>query len=513
MSFDSVLRTSSKKAVSTLLFRKSGVFLTISLTLVISLSSLGNAEVGNTNTSSTINQTTDTDGDGLTDILEETLGTDKNNKLGDKDNDGLYDFEEVLDIYGSDNTDNPKYNYNDSASYGSVLDIYSYFNLSSNKTDYLRDQNFTEPNGGFTDYLLWNVNFTGEYSGGNYFSFFGSVSYSNNIMKDVSFTGDNSGGGLGGVIYSNNTMTNVSFTGEKSGGGSDSVVSYSNNTMSDVSFTGKGSGGSFIGSVSYSNNTMSDVSFTGDYAGESFSGDVGYSHNTMTNVSFTGYSSGGSSRGVVSYSNNTMSDVSFTGNYSGGSSRGVVSYNNNTMSDVSFTGNYSGGSRYGGVSYANNNISNILINGYNTSKSQNGTSSYTDNVVVNDSYDTDSDGLGDGYELFESGTDPRLDDTDSDGLADGWEVRYHGSFGVDPILAANDTELSSDVDSDNLNLLEEAIANTDPENADNLTNSTDSAVSFVGISVLRPFALLVTLDLFTSFGIILVAYYLKKKMH
>ena len=130
----------------------------------------------------------------------------------------MYDFEEYFDIYGSNNTDTPKYNYNDPTSYdgdnGPILDIYHYFNLSSNKTNYLRDQNFTEANGGFTDYLLWNVNFTADYSGGSYD---GSVSYSNNTMRGVNFIGGGSGGSLSGsVSYSNNTMRDVNFTSRRS---------------------------------------------------------------------------------------------------------------------------------------------------------------------------------------------------------------------------------------------------------------------------------------------------------
>ena len=203
MNLNFVLRTGSKKAVKTLPFRKSSVLLSLTLVLLFFLSSLGNADVGNADSSSIITQTVDMDGDELSDDLEDEIGTDKADKFGDKDNDGLYDFEEYLDYYGTPNNteDTPKYNYNDSTSYdgdnGSILDIYHYFNLSSNKTGYLRDQNFTEENGGFTDYLLWNVSFTGSSAGG---SWDGVVSYSNNMMFDVSF-GDRSGGSRYGDVY------------------------------------------------------------------------------------------------------------------------------------------------------------------------------------------------------------------------------------------------------------------------------------------------------------------------
>ena len=296
MTFSFVLQRSLKKAVKSLTFRKSNVLLTLSLTLVFFLSSLGNADVGNTDSSSTINQTRDTDGDGLIDVLEDSLGTNKTNKFGDKDKDGLYDFEEVLDHYGTldDTSGTPKYNYNDSTSYdsdnGPILDIYHYFSLSSNKTNIIRDQIFTEANGGFTDYLLWNVRFEGEYSGGN---FRGDVSYSNNVMMNVSFTGFRSGGSFhGDVSYSNNVMSDVSFTGVHSGGSFRGAVNYSNNVMSDISFTGVHSGGSGTDSVIYSNNVVKDISFTGEYSGGS--------------SGVTSYSNG--SRSFISYSNNTMTN-------------------------------------------------------------------------------------------------------------------------------------------------------------------------------------------------------------
>ena len=179
----------------------------------------------------------------MSDDLEEKLDTNKDNKFGDKDNDGLYDFEEVLDIYGNNNAENPKYKYDDATTHGSVLDIYHHFNLSSDKSGYLRDQSFTEANGGFTDYLLWNVNFAEDDAGGNVD---GNVIYSNNTMDNVSFSGDDAGGSVdGNVIYSNNIMDNVSFSGFRSGGSDNGAVTYSNNAMDNVSFSGDDAGGSF----------------------------------------------------------------------------------------------------------------------------------------------------------------------------------------------------------------------------------------------------------------------------
>ena len=514
MNFNLLLRARSKKAVKLLPFRKSGTILCITFTLVFFLSSLGNANVGNINTLSTIAQATDSDGDGLSDDLETMLGTDKNNRSGDKDNDGLYDFEEYLDLYGTpdDTNDTPKYTYNNSTSYGFVLDIYHHFNLSSNKSDYLRDQSIStqiDEVDAVRDYLLWNVEFDTRYAGGSNSS--AAVIYSNNVLRNVSFTGRYAGGssGSGLVSYSNNIMTGVNFTGSHSGGTESGDVLYSNNTMTDVRFTGFASGSGHI--TSYSNNTMTEVSFAGEYCGGG-GASVLYSNNTMSHVNFTGPSSGGSEYDSVSYSNNTMSDVSFTGSKSGGSSSGSVSYSNNSMIDVSFTGYFSGGSLIGNVSYADNIVTNILLSGFNASISLNGSSSYSDNVIVRDNYDTDNDNLGDGFELFESGTNSILNDTDGDGLADGWEVRYHGSFGVDALVAATSSELASDIDNDGLTLLEEAQAGTDPGTVNNsmTMSTTDSDVSPNEISEESSFPLLIILSFFTFFSLVLVVYRVRR---
>ena len=163
----------------------------------------------------------DTDDDGLNDGLEYTLKTNATDKYGDKDQDGLHDFEEYLDFYGTpDNTaDTPKYNYNDSSTHGDTLDIYHKFGLNSNKAGYLRDTVFTGQNGGFTNYLLWNVTFSGRHAGG---SAFGSVNYINNTLIDVTFGGNSqwyTGGSLyGSVNYINNTLINVTFGKRYAGG-------------------------------------------------------------------------------------------------------------------------------------------------------------------------------------------------------------------------------------------------------------------------------------------------------
>ena len=105
-------------------------------------------------------------------------------------------------------------------------------------------------------------------------------------------------------------------------------------------------------------------------------------------------------------------------------------------------------------------------------------------------------------------------------------MRYNGSFGVNPLIAANDIELSSDVDGDSLTLLEEAQANTDPENAENpmtmnittsninntdTTNSTDFEIPSE-ISNLNSFALFVALSIFTSLSLALVVYRVRRRV-
>ena len=370
MNLGSVLQTHSKKAIKTLTLRKSNLLLSITLTLVLFLflSSLGNAEnveVRNRDTIS-IQQTDppDQDEDGLSDALEMTLGTAVNNKFGDLDMDGLYDFEEYLDIYGDNDTTDQTYDYDNATSVEDGLgDLYHLFGFSSNKSGYLRDQSFSQLNGGFTNYLLWNVRFVGTGAGGS---------------------------------------------------------------SSDVN---------------YINNTMTDVSFIGDYSG------------------------GSTSVGVVSYINNTMTNVNFGGLLSGGAQSGTVSYYNNMMTDVSFTGSFSG-ANFGDVNYTENTISDIRITKGEAVKSTSGTSIYVDNVIVSDRHDSDSDGLGDGSERFEIGTDPEDSDSDNDGLGDKWEATYDSSLYVDPLVAANATAKASDEDMDELNLTAEFKANTNSSSND-----------------------------------------------
>ena len=421
------------------------------------------------------------DGDGLSDDLEEMiLKTDKNNKYGDKDSDGLYDFEEYLDYYGSNDTSNQVYDYNDSMSgEDGVLDIYHLFNLSSNKTGYLRDQSFTEANGGFTDYLLWNVSFTAAFAGG-------------------SIAGD--------VNYSGNTMTDVSFTTSFAGGSSSGNVTYSGNTMTNVSFVGAPSGGSNSGDITYNGNTMTNVSFVGAYSGGSETvGDVNYTGNTMTDVSFAGFGSGGTDTGNVNYTENTISNIIVSGNRASKSRSGISSYIGNLIVNDSNDADIDGLGDGWEVIYANSTGVDPLDTAIDSELSfdmdgdgLNLTAEFKAKTNPGNN-DTDGDGLNDGWEVtyangtgvdpldtasdselsfdmdsdglnltaeFKANTNPSLNDTDGDGLNDGWEVTYASSTGVDPLDTASDSELSFDMDSDGLNLAAESIANTDPGNAD-----------------------------------------------
>ena len=89
--------------------------------------------------------TLDTDNDGISDEVEEMLGTNKTDKYGDMDQDGLYDFEEYLDLYGTpDNMlDTSRFLYNQNSTYNNILDIYSYFELEEEKSFYIRDRMYT----------------------------------------------------------------------------------------------------------------------------------------------------------------------------------------------------------------------------------------------------------------------------------------------------------------------------------------------------------------------------------
>jgi len=73
--------------------------------------------------------------------------------------------------------------------------------------------------------------------------------------------------------------------------------------------------------------------------------------------------------------------------------------------------------------------------------------------------DSDADGLRDGDEYYDYGTEPNLWDTDFDCMGDGWEVQY----GLNPL---NDTDAGGDLDGDGLNNCHEAKYKTNPTNVD-----------------------------------------------
>ena len=416
---------SQKDIMKRLLFRKLYIFVGVTLLFfLLLLSSLGNTSA------SDIQQTDlpDQDRDGLSDALENMLGTNNNSKFGDKDMDGLYDFEEYLDYYGSNDTTNQTYAYNNATSVVDGLgDLYHLFGLSSNKTGYLRNRSFNQQNGGFTNYLLWNINFAVFLAGGS----FG-----------------------GNVTYNNNTMTNVNFTGQRTGGSHSGNVTYSNNTMTNVVFGNDGSGGSFSGSVTYSNNTMTNVVFAGNGSGGKHDGNqiaVTYRENTMTNVNFTGIRAGGAFAGLVNYSGNVFTNVSFSGENAGS--------NHAKIADVD---------------YMNNKI---VSDSYDTDGDGLGDAweriyASVSGVDPLTAADLGSDADGDGLNLTEeirANTDPGSRDTDSDGLNDKWELTYMAASGVNPIVTATTSELAFDMDKDDLNLTEEEKANTDPR-----LNDTDN---------------------------------------
>ena len=447
------LRNSSQYKVSSLSARRKIVigFLVLSAFLLLLLSSSpfllkSNADtlasnLDNNHRDSSILSTHDMDGDGLNDTLEGQLGTLVNDSKGDLDNDGLYDFEEYLDYYGNnDTTDGRKYAYNDSTTFDDdnnepILDIYHYFNFSKNGSGVFRDRSFTGQRSGFTNHLLWNVTFSGNYAGGS---------------------------NSGNVLYLNNTIVGCTFSGEGSGGTQGDSTNYTNNVVLDTKFTGFYSGGNEFGgdtggppALHYKNNTFTNVIFSNDGAGGAVTSDAGilYSLNTFTNVNFTGRDAGGSENGPVTYGNNLFSSVIFSGKDAGVSEGKITTYGNNTFDRVQFSGTQS--LNLAKFSSANNTI-----------------------VENGDTYDSDGDKLMDLHELLTLGTNPTLADTDGDGLDDRWEVEYNGTPGVNPLIVT-DSELSSDMDNDSLNLSLEVKAFTNPDNPDTDGDGLNDSYEFL----------------------------------
>ena len=510
---------------------------------------------------SSILSTHDMDGDGLSDVLEGQLGTLANDSKGDLDNDGLYDFEEYLDIYGdNDQTNGRKYAYNDSTTFDDdnnepILDIYHYFNFSKNGSGVFRDRSFTSGRSGFTNYLLWNVTFSANHAGG---------------------VGD---GDSVAVLYLNNTIVGCTFSGQSAGASQAGTTNYTNNVVLDTRFTNFVSGGSEYGGdndtslvVHYKNNTFTNVVFSGDGAGggDGITGGILYKLNSFTNVNFTGPYAGGVRHGAtVTYGNNSFSSVIFSGRDAGFSRTHTTKYENNTFDRVQFSGTQSlnlakfssadntiveNGDTYDSDGDKLMDLHELLTIGTNPALADtdgdslddrweveyNGTpgvnplivtdnelSSDMDNDGLNlsqevkaftnpDNPDTDGDGLNDSYEFLTLGTNATSADTDGDGLGDGWEVKYNGTSGVNPLVAATAEELASDTDNDGLNLLEEFKANLDPGTADNPmqmnTTSTASASSSSETSDEGSFTLLVVLAVFASFSLVFVVYRIRRRM-
>ena len=521
----------------------------------------------------------DTDDDGIADTIEDSLGTDETDKYGDFDGDGLYDFEEYLDLYGTpdNDTDVPRYSYNDSKTHGDILDIYHYFDLNTSKTGWLRDNNSTElASDVITDYLLWNVTFSESTSS--------NISYSGNLIVESVFLGNYSGGSQHGqTSYTNNTLRNVTFGGVGSGGTISGVVEYEANIFEHVYFTGTGAGGaSDNGTVSYRNNNFTEVHFTGNNAG--LNGKMAlsteYTGNLFNNVEYSGVKEAQIS--ILGSISNEISNDSYDTDDDGLgdvhelliSGTNPVSWDTDTdgLSD-SWETKYIESSGVDPLIEATDaeltsdldkdNLTLLKEAELFTDPSNNDTDNDvlmdgleyyvigsdplqqdTDGDYVTDAFeyyimktdptlydtdgddigdgveyfsiwtnpllnDTDGDGLSDGYEYYVLGTDPRshdtdwdglsdsdeltentdpiLNDTDGDGLNDGWEVHYTGSYGVNPVIPANDTELDSDLDNDNLTLLEEALFSSDPNefdtDSDGLSDGYEAKI--VGTNPLR----------------------------
>ena len=470
----------------------------------------------------------DEDGDGLSDTLEEdTLGTNKSDKYGDKDGDGLYDFEEYLDIYGTpeNNADEKKYDYDSANTYEGVLDIYHLFGLTADKSGYLRDELYNTTDVNFTDYLLWNVTFNENYAAGTESG--GTVVHSGNLIHDCIFSRSYSGGSENSaVIYANNTIVNTNYTRPYAGGSEFDNVTYQNNSLINVTFEADYTGGSVDGVAIYKDNNFSKVIFAGKSGGLSANNTSIYTNNSFSDVNYL--KAEFSSLNIIS-SNNIISLDPYDSDNDGLSdlielfSTGTHPKNNDTDGD-GLNDSYE-------VNMLGTNASNIdtdgdglndsyelwtvgtkprfldsdldkLNDGYEVlNLSTNPLLEDTDNDGLSDRYevltsmtnpvlfdsdfdglndsyevltamtnalliDTDGDRLTDSYELMTTGTDPLLVDTDGDGLNDAWEVTYENVSGVDPLKSATSFELKSDLDNDELTLQEEEMINSDPNDFD-----------------------------------------------
>ena len=321
----------------------------------------------------------DVDGDGLSDVLEIELGTNVTDKYGDFDSDGLYDFEEYLDLYGTphNKTDTQRYNYSIDRTHDGVLDIYHLHGISKDKSGYIRDQEITEEERliNFNDMLIWNVTIS------SYHSFDGNRTYTSNFFMDVSFTSN----------YKDDSLRGS--------------VEYIDNIFQTVQFNGEYAGGSLVGSVQYENNSFHDVSFEGYHSGGSSDGDVSYVNNLFKEVSFAGFYSGGSQNGYLIYQTNFFENVNFSGAFSAASDEYLL-YLSNTFTHVSFGGQSAGGGAQILGQYLNNKFNSVKLSGEGALRSD--VTIDWGNQILDDTYDTDGDMITDLVERFELGTNPIL---------------------------------------------------------------------------------------------------------
>ena len=389
-----------------------GIFLfALILCLTSGLGMFISAESQEENSISAITQNSvDTDGDGLNDSYEEKLGTNKTNKYGDLDNDGLYDFEELLDTFtqkenGMPNLEEPFYKYDESKTHNETLDIYHALKIEE-KDQFFRDITILGNPKEDTNTLYWNVTVIDteeedeERIYNNYLSYVDNyfldvdfagefvmtstrtTTFLRNSFVNVSFSGTNAGGSQNDATYIQNKFVNVNFSGNYTGATLSGDLEYYDNQFSNVSFTGLYAGGSKKNRVYYNNNTIRDTVFQGRYSGGSggYSADITYENNTLENVTFSGKYAGGASHGSVNYTENSFELVVFSGQNAGGSEIKRVTYLSNNLSHVDFSGRNAGGSQQSSVLYKSNSFGRFLyFSGKYAGESENGETVYTQN--------------------------------------------------------------------------------------------------------------------------------------
>ena len=294
-------------------------------------------------TSAITQNAVDTDGDGLNDSFEEMLGTNKTNKYGDLDNDGLYDFEELLDTFTKKgdrmpNLEESFYKYNESKTHNETLDIYHALKIEE-KDQFFRDITILGNPKENVNTLYWNVTVLDTREGGEERTYYYSPNYINNHFLDVDFVGKFVMTSSLTTTFLRNSFVNVNFSGEHTGATFYGRLEYKDNLFSNVRFTGLYAGGSKADSVYYYNNTIRDTVFQGRYSGGTEGIDYEY---------YVDESAG------TTYENNTIENVIFSGKYAGGSLYGYTNYTENSIEDVIYSGQSAGGSEQNQVIYLSN---------------------------------------------------------------------------------------------------------------------------------------------------------------